>query len=74
MVNPLLLELVKNSLIIVGMEMRFHVGRRARQLVPALAAQGAITLAQPGSTLTDDLKLFWTVFAGGLVFFGTFFS
>jgi len=52
----------------------FPVGRRALQLVPGLAAQAAsLSLAQSGS-LVDDLKLFSTTLAGGLVFFGTFFS
>jgi hypothetical protein len=52
-----------------------HVGRRARQIVPGLATQAAaIGLAQSGSLFADDLKLFSTALAGGLVFFGTFFS
>lgn len=52
-----------------------HAGRRARELVPGLAAQAvAIGLAQPASLWSDDLKLFSTALAGGLVFFGTFFG
>ncbi|MBA3676923.1 MAG: hypothetical protein H0W74_05900 [Sphingosinicella sp.] len=52
-----------------------HIGRRARQLVPGLAVQAtAMTLAQSGSLFADDVKLFTTSLAGGLVFFGTFFS
>lgn len=53
----------------------YHVGRRARQLVPGLATQAAaLSLAQSGSLFADDLKLFSTALAGGLIFFGTFFS
>lgn len=75
MVNDFFLELVNRSLIVSGMKsLSLHAGRRARQIVPTLAAQGAVTLASSGSVLTDDLKLFTTTFAGGLVFFGTFFS
>ncbi len=33
-----------------------------------------MTLAQSGSLFADDVKLFTTSLAGGLVFFGTFFS
>ena len=52
-----------------------HVGRRARQLVPGIAIQAsALSLAQSGSLLGDDVKLFANALAGGLVFFGTFFS
>jgi hypothetical protein len=50
-------------------------GRRARQLVPALATQAvAMGLAQATPSFPDDLKLFSMTLAGGLVFFGTFFS
>jgi hypothetical protein len=52
-----------------------HVGRRARQLVPGIAIQAsALSLAQSGSLFGDDFKLFANALAGGLVFFGTFFS
>ena len=70
MVNHSLLELVKNSLIMFAMNsLPLSAGRRARQLVPALAGQ-SIALPQPAPA--DDLKLFWMTFSGGLVFFLTF--
>jgi hypothetical protein len=44
-------------------------GRRASQIVPALARQTiAVAQAAPG----DDFKLFWMTLSGGLVFFLTF--
>lgn len=73
MVNDSLLELVNKSLIMFGMDsFSLHAGRRARQLVPALARPGAV--AAPVPAMADDLKLFWMTLSGGLVFFGTFLS
>jgi hypothetical protein len=71
MVNQFLLELVNKSLIIFGMtSFSLPAGRRAAQIVPALRGQ-AVALPKPA---TDDLKLFWMTFSGGLVFFLTFLS
>lgn len=50
----------------------FSFGRRAVQLVPALARSEAGAVVVP--TTSDDLRLFALTFAGGLVFFGTFFA
>ncbi|HEX8214177.1 MAG TPA: hypothetical protein VF582_01750 [Allosphingosinicella sp.] len=72
MVNHFLLELVNKSLIMFGMtSFSLPAGRRAAQLVPALRGQ-SVALARPEPT--DDLKLFWMTFSGGLVFFLTFLS
>ncbi|HWH18335.1 MAG TPA: hypothetical protein VNT77_08395 [Allosphingosinicella sp.] len=50
-------------------------GRRARQLVPGITAQAiTVSAVAPGSMPVDDIKLFTMTLAGGLVFFGTFFS
>lgn len=74
MVNDFLLELVNKSLIISGMNsLSIPAGRRAQQLVPSLAGR-TIAAAKPQTALTDDLKLFWMTFSGGLVFFLTFLS
>ena len=52
-----------------------HAGRRARKLVPSLGAQAiAVSVAQAAPLLSDDVRLFATTLAGGLVFFGTFLS
>lgn len=69
----MLLELVNKLLIITGMKNFSHPGRRARQIAPSLSGQ-VIALADPSGNLSDDQKFFWMTFAGGLVFFGTFFS
>lgn len=50
-----------------------HPGHRARKIVPALRGR-TIAVALPQDGLSDDLKTFWMTFAGGLVFFGTFFG
>lgn len=68
-----MLELVNNLLIITGMKNFSHPGRRARQIAPSLSGQVIALTSAPGS-LSDDQKFFWMTFAGGLVFFGTFFS
>ena len=73
MVNESLLELVNKSLIITVMDsLSLTPGRRARQIVPSLPR--AVAAARTAPATGDDLKLFWMTFAGGLVFFGTFFS
>ncbi len=70
MVNHSLLELVNKSLIMFAMNsLPLSAGRRARQLVPALARQ-PIAVAQPAPV--DDFRMFWMTFSGGLVFFLTF--
>ena len=41
---------------------------------PVRAALGPFDIADDTPALGDDLRLFLTAWAGGLVFFGTFFS
>ena len=51
---------------------QFQPGSRARQIVPGLAAEAALPMSQP--FVSEDTRLFLLSFAGGLVFFGTFFG
>lgn len=50
-----------------------HPGHRARKIVPALRGR-TIAVALPQDGLSEDMRTFWMTFAGGLVFFGTFFG
>lgn len=55
--------------------MTLHAGRRARAIVPSLGARAAVVAAAaPAAGAIEDVRLFATALAGGLVFFGTFFS
>lgn len=49
-----------------------HAGRRARQLVPGIAATAATAAAAQPALVSEDFRLFLTTLVGGLVFFGTY--